>query len=92
MDIDVETYIENTSKIFSHLEDKDIFIEVYRVQLARWLLNDKVVFEFEKQFIGKIKMLCGTQYTSKLEGMISDMNLAEDVDKSFKNHSKDNLV
>lgn len=37
-------------------------------------------------------MLCGTQYTSKLEGMISDMNLAEDVDKGYKNHSKESLV
>lgn len=68
--MEVEQFIQNTASIFSHLEDKDIFIEVYRNQLARRLLNDKLVLEFEKQFIGKIKMLCGPVYTSKLEGMI----------------------
>jgi hypothetical protein len=36
-----------------------MFIEVYKNGLARRLLNDKAALEFEKSFIGKIKMTCG---------------------------------
>ena len=34
-------------------------------------------------------MLCGPIYTSKLEGMISDMNLGADVDKKFREEVKE---
>lgn len=45
--------------------------------------------EFEKKFIGNIKFLCGPMYTSKLEGMISDMNLGSGIDKQFREEVKD---
>lgn len=66
------------------MEDKDLFIDVYRHGLAKRLLNDKVAIEFEKSFIGKIKMSCGPQYTSKLEGMITDMNRSQEIEAAFK--------
>ena len=30
--------------------------------------------DYEKELIGRIKMSCGPQYTSKVEGMLSDTN------------------
>lgn len=62
-DDQVDQFIEITASLFQHLEEKDIFIEVYRIQLAKRLLNDKILLEFEKQFIGRIKMSCGPMYT-----------------------------
>ncbi len=37
-------------------------------------------------------MLCGPVYTSKLEGMIQDMNLGSEVDWLFKENVKDLAV
>jgi cullin 1 len=38
--------------------------------------------------IQKLKMKCGAQFTSKLEGMITDLSLATDIDKAFKEHKE----
>ena len=64
-------------------------MEVYRNQLAKWLLNGKMQIEFEKAFISRIKMTCGPSYTLKLEGMINDMNLGVEIDKRFWEEVKD---
>ena len=36
-----EEYLEKIVKLFTHLIDKDLFIEVYRSYLAKRLLNEK---------------------------------------------------
>jgi cullin 1 len=36
--------------------------------------------------IQKLKMKCGAQFTSKLEGMITDLSLAADIQKRFREH------
>lgn len=87
-DEQVDRFIDSSTFLFQHLEDKDMFIEVYKNGLARRLLNDKAALEFEKSFIGKIKMTCGPQYTSKLEGMISDTNLSSKAEAEFKEQVK----
>ncbi|CAJ1446428.1 unnamed protein product [Effrenium voratum] len=39
-----------------------------------------------KGMIAKLKMKCGAQFTSKLEGMLTDLSLALDTQKDFKEH------
>lgn len=70
--------------LFTHLIDKDLFIEVYRSYLAKRLLNDKSASkDLEKTMISHIKMSCGPQFTKKLEGMLTDLSLAEEESKKF---------
>merc|ERR1719465_308426 len=38
--------------------------------------------------ISKLKMKCGAQFTSKLEGMITDLSLASDLQKDFREHTE----
>lgn len=74
-EVKIYHYIENITNLFSYMEDKDLFIEVYRCGLAKRLLDNKCAsIDYEKELIGKIKMSCGPQYTSKVEGMLSDAN------------------
>ena len=55
-----EEYLEKIVKLFTHLIDKDIFIEVYRSYLAKRLLIEKSQsIELEKSMISYIKMSCG---------------------------------
>jgi len=52
--------------------------------LAKRLLNETSASEdAEKIMIGKLKMKCGAQFTNKLEGMLNDLNLASDLQKTF---------
>jgi cullin 1 len=56
----IDEHIENTVTIFTHLIDKDLFLEVYRNQLARRLLSDKCEdLESEKRLITNLKITCG---------------------------------
>ena len=75
--VNEEEYLKLIVQLVSHLEDKDLFIEVFRSYLAKRLLNDKShSLDLERQMISYIKMQSGPQFTKKLEGMINDLGLA----------------
>ena len=77
--------LENLVRLFAYLVDKDLFSEFYRKQLAtRLLMQRSASSDAEKQMIGKLKLRCGAQFTSKLEGMINDMRAATDHVGEFK--------
>ena len=84
-EVQIKDYIENITNLFTYMEDKDLFIDVYRWGLARRLLDNKIgSFEYEREFIGRIKMSCGPQYTRKIEGMLSDSNAEIDFINEFQ--------
>ena len=80
-----EAHLVQIVQLFTHLIDKDYFIEVFRSYLGKRLLNDKSYsVDLEKHIISHIKMSIGPQHTKKLEGMLTDLNLADDESKKFK--------
>merc|ERR1711959_568098 len=83
----VEILLQKMVELFSFLTDKDLFAEIYRNQLSKRLLSETSASEdAEKSMIQKLKMKCGAQFTSKLEGMITDLSLAADIQKNFRDH------
>jgi cullin 1 len=86
-DDQVELLLTKMVELFSFLSDKDLFAEIYRNQLSKRLLYDTSASDdAEKSMIAKLKMKCGAQFTSKLEGMITDLSLAADLRKDFMEH------
>mmetsp|Transcript_6209 Transcript_6209/g.14851 ORF Transcript_6209/g.14851 Transcript_6209/m.14851 type:complete len:754 (+) Transcript_6209:67-2328(+) len=86
-DDQVEVLLTKMVELFSFLSDKDLFAEIYRNQLSKRLLYETSASEdSEKSMIAKLKMKCGAQFTSKLEGMITDLSLAADLTKDFREH------
>lgn len=60
--------------LFTFLIDKDLYLEVYRNQLARRLLQEKIEdMDAEKQMITNLKLNCGLAQIKKLEGMLVDL-------------------
>ena len=83
-DTKIYKFIDNITNLFIYMEDKDMFIDVYRWGLAKRLLDNKCAsIDYEKAFIGKIKMSWGSQYTSKIEGMLTDTNSETEAIKEF---------
>jgi cullin 1 len=86
-DEEVEASLEKVVQLFSYLVDKDLFAEIYRNQLAKRLLNQRSASdEHEKLVITKLKQRCGSQFTSKMEGMLSDLSIGVDHQADFKSH------
>jgi len=70
--------------LFGYLTDKDHFAEFYRNDLAWRLLHNKSAsMDMERVVIGKLKYSCGAQYTSKIEGMVSDAKTSIESSAEF---------
>merc|ERR1719247_1960100 len=86
----LEDKLEKVVRLFSYLSDKDIFAEFYKKQLAkRLLLARSSSDDAERSMIAKLKLRCGAQFTSKLEGMVTDMNLSSDMQSAFSDHLRE---
>lgn len=82
---EVEENLDRIVQLFSYLTDKDLFAEIYRNQLAKRLLNQRSTSDdAEKLMIAKLKVQCGTQFTSKMEGMLSDLAVGSQQRQKFK--------
>ena len=70
--------------LFNFLAEKDLFAEIYRNQLAKRLLEElSASNEAERGMVSKLKMRCGAQFTSKMEGMLNDLNQATEHNRNF---------
>ncbi|KAK6117363.1 hypothetical protein DH2020_048881 [Rehmannia glutinosa] len=62
-----------------------------RKKLARRLLFDKSANdEHERSILTKLKQQCGGQFTSKMEGMVTDLTLARENQTSFEEYLSNN--
>lgn len=86
---EVEDSLDRVVQLFSYLTDKDLFAEIYRNQLAKRLLNQRSASaDAEKLMIAKLKMQCGTHFTSKMEGMLGDLAVGNDQRSEFESKMK----
>ena len=82
---EAETHLDRFMVLFRILTDKDVFENYYKHLLAKRLLGGKSVSdELEKTMIAKLKAECGYQFTSKLVGMLTDMQLSKGVMEDFR--------
>ncbi|KAL0489730.1 cullin [Acrasis kona] len=80
----LEDLLERIVHLFGYIDDKDMFQEYYRRQLSkRLLVASRSNHDAERSLIAKLKMRCGASFTSKLEGMIKDKSLSEDLQNNF---------
>ncbi|CAA7015680.1 unnamed protein product [Microthlaspi erraticum] len=81
----VEHTLENVVKLLAYIRDKDLFAEFYREKQARRLLFDRSGGEeHESCILTKLKQQLGGHFTSKMEGMVTDMTLAKDQQLCFE--------
>nr|XP_023893118.1 cullin-1-like [Quercus suber]POE60060.1 cullin-1 [Quercus suber] len=90
-DEDIEETIEKVVKLLAFVYDKDLFAEFYRKKLARRLLFDRGANEdHEKSILSKLKQLCGGLFTSKMEGMVTDIILAREYQTKLVEYLRSN--
>ncbi|CAA6659765.1 unnamed protein product [Spirodela intermedia] len=81
---DVEAVLDKVMTLFRYLQEKDVFEKYYKQHLAKRLLYGKTVSDdAERSLIVKLKTECGYQFTSKLEGMFTDLKTSQDTMQGF---------
>jgi len=84
--------LNNVILIFRYISDKDVFESYYKTHLARRLLTGTSVSdEAEKAMVSQLKLECGYQFTSKLEGMFNDMRISKDIRDAYKTYKRNEL-
>jgi cullin 3 len=84
---EVDSILDKVMMLFRFIQEKDVFEKYYKQHLAkRLLLGRSVSDDAERNMIAKLKTECGYQFTSKLEGMFTDMKLSADTMDNFKQH------
>ncbi|MBA0600092.1 hypothetical protein Gorai_006291, partial [Gossypium raimondii] len=87
----IEEMLEKVVKLLAYISDKDLFAEFYRKKLARRLLFDKSANDdHERSILTKLKQQCGGQFTSKMEGMVTDLTLARENQTNFEEYLSNN--
>ncbi|KAK9996245.1 hypothetical protein SO802_020931 [Lithocarpus litseifolius] len=90
-DEDIEETLEKVVKLLAFIYDKDLFAEFYRKKLARRLLFDRGANEdHEKSILSKMKQQCGGLFTSKMEGMVTDIILAREYQTKLVEYLRSN--
>lgn len=91
LDMQLEQSLEKCLVLFFYVNSKDIFEAFYRKYLSRRLLLGKSASEeLERSIVSKLKAECGSNYTSKLEGMFTDMELSKDIMVQYALHTGSN--
>ncbi|CAL4956644.1 unnamed protein product [Urochloa decumbens] len=81
----IEENLDKVVKLLTYISDKDLFIEFHRKKLGRRLLFDKSGNdEQERSLLSKLKQYFGGQFTSKMEGMLTDVALAKDNQSKYE--------
>eukprot|EP00759_Apiculatamorpha_spiralis_P052918 PhF_6_TR6057/c0_g1_i1/m.8775/K03347/CUL1, CDC53; cullin 1 len=82
---DTERQILTGIKIFSFLEDKDVFLSIYSTFLSKRLIfRTSVSSECEEQAISKLKEICGHERTYRLQRMFTDCNMSKEMNEKFR--------
>mmetsp|Transcript_16824 Transcript_16824/g.22614 ORF Transcript_16824/g.22614 Transcript_16824/m.22614 type:complete len:732 (-) Transcript_16824:417-2612(-) len=81
---EADSQLDKVIVIFRYLQDKDIFENFYKQYLGKRLLSGRSVSEdAERNMIAKLKTECGYQFTSKLEGMFTDMTISKEAMEQY---------
>ena len=73
--------------LFRYVQSKDVFEAFYRRDLAKRLVSNRSAsIDVERAFVQRLRAECGAQYTSKMEGMFQDMEMSNDVMRSYTEH------
>ncbi len=84
-DAQMETALNNALILFRFTRDKDMFEEFYTRHFAkRLLLNKSASSDAEMSMLLKLKEECGPDFTRKLETMLKDISLSDDIMKSWE--------
>jgi len=87
-ELEFDKQVETIMKLFTYLDNKDLFYSMFQKLLAQRLLDKKSKDNLERTFIAKLKDTVGDVEVNKLQVMFTDIKLSEDRSDLFKDFCK----
>jgi cullin 3 len=87
---EIDVVLDKATTLLRYIQDKDMFERYYKKHLARRLLyNKSESADVEKQMISRMKLEIGSSFTSKLEGMFTDLSTSEELTSGYRSYIAD---
>ncbi|VDO98059.1 unnamed protein product [Soboliphyme baturini] len=87
---EIEDKLAYAIVVFRYIEDKDVFQKFYSRMLAQRLIHSLSVSMYaEESMIGKLKHVCGYEFTSKFQRMFTDVGVSKELTGRFLNMLED---
>jgi hypothetical protein len=83
---DENDYIDKISSFLNYLPDKDVFIEIYKANQIRRLVESNYNFDLERELLMKFKKNYGSVYTKAAEDIISNIVQSKEVSDQYNNN------
>lgn len=80
----VKESLEECVKIFKLISEKDLFESFHKKLMSKRLLHQRSSLKLEKWLVKQIKNEMGNFFTSKLDGMLGDINRSTTLSHFFK--------
>lgn len=81
----IDAALSGVMSIFQYVDEKDVFEKAYSRTLARRLVNNvSASQDAETNMVSKLKEICGSEFTNKLQRMFQDMLVSEEMQGPFK--------
>ncbi|CAO1635500.1 unnamed protein product [Parajaminaea phylloscopi] len=87
-DEELERCLDEALALFRYTHAKDMFEEFYKSHFAkRLLLNRSASSDAEQSMLLRLKEECGAEFTHRLETMLKDITLSDDIMKGYASSS-----
>ncbi|KAJ9660542.1 hypothetical protein H2198_002479 [Neophaeococcomyces mojaviensis] len=85
---EVDALLDSGVTLLQYLADKDILESYYHKHMAKRLLMNKTISrDVERSMLSKMKVKLGNQFTVKMEGLLKDVELSENLTKQYKDYA-----
>lgn len=84
---EIDLLLDSGVTLVQYLADKDVLETYYHKHMAKRLLMGKSVSrDVERQMLSKMKMRLGNQFTAKMEGLLKDIELSENLTSGYREY------
>ena len=84
---EVDVLLDKGIVLLQYIADKDAFENYYKKHMSKRLLMKRTVSrDMERQMLSKMKTRIGNSFTQKLEGLLKDMNISDDLNSQYKSY------
>lgn len=84
---EVDALLDSGVTLVQYLADKDVLETYYHKHMAKRLLMGKSISrDVERQLLSKMKMRLGNQFTTKMEGLLKDIELSQNLTSNYKEY------
>ena len=86
--LNVHTALQHCIELFRLVRDKDVFGAFYGTALSKRLLQIKSSsIDMERDILLKLKTECGSEFTTKFEQMLKDVDISKEIMRSFRENA-----